>query len=701
VRVRSLLAYVALRPGDLVSRAELAAALWPESDEGTTRQRLRNTVWKLRLALRPFISPLPVSVTEDSVAFTWPRDSVDVNRFKHLITTSGGDQDALREAIDLYDGDLLADVDDEWVSHDRYHCQALFLRAIKQLVGALISGGAGATAMQYAVRGVNMDPTDEELSYAFMQAAVLAGQPAAALAQYDTFARALKSDVGIAPAPHVRALSEEIGHSLRDRARTYTNDLLLPIDQLGKERDRTRLTGRTIERQQLLEAVRRTQEGHGTAIVITGAAGVGKTALAEAIVRDVHEKGIQVYKARCSDIANPPPYHVVVEALWPELSMASVEQSPVLTALLPTLLPRANRRRTDLLGAESFDAALISESLLRVLPSLDDPPVLLMFDDVHRADHATWVWLMSLLRRLTNFHVCMILTARTGETDDQDQLVSQLISAGAEAISLEPFGPDQIRTLISTVLETPRSLVSLCRAISRYIGGNPLQILEAIRLLKGRGLLRLSGGTWTMETRAPEMLAALATSHVNTLVKGRLVLLPDATRNVLSAAAVFGMEITSEQLRGLSGLSHRRFLIHVERLISQRLLICETNGVLRFPHEEIRNAVLDRVSFVRRRLLHVRAAQLLAQAKSARPEDLWWHYEGAGDSIGALSAATNAGDSSYALGEHASAIGWYDRALAILSGNDMVDDPRARLTLELKLEAALSQHGDRPRLDVQ
>jgi DNA-binding SARP family transcriptional activator/tetratricopeptide (TPR) repeat protein len=694
-KARSLLAYGALRPGHPISRDELMAALWPNSDEYIARPRLRKMIWKLRSLLHSAEPSLTIRTTQSTLSVECAADAVDAVKFERLATSSGGDQSVLREAVDLYRGDLLPDMDDEWIENRRFHLQAMFLRTIKRFLGQLVAQGTGTVALAYARRAVDVDRTDEEIAYIFMQAAVLAGEASVALAQYDVLTRALIGDMGISPSARITELFDRIRTTISsEQSSEKVVGLGIPPVDSSLLTEASTLSGRSVECQRLLNAMNRARSGHSAAIVITGPAGMGKTCLADALIVEARLAGMPAYKGRCSHVPNPPPYHPIVEALWAEISKSSVEHAPVLSSLLSTLVPtkrKARRRSTGTIA--TLDSALINESLLRALPAADDLPILLVFDDVHRADHATWAWLNCLLLRLADFRLCFVLTARTGETEDQNQRVAHLAVSGAEILALDPLDEESVKALISATLDAPQVPSNLWRKIVRHVGGNPLEILEAIRLLKERGLLRRSGETWILDSQVSEVLTMRAASRIKTLIKQRIALLPGTTRDVLSAAAVLGMEMSPEHLRRLLKLPERRFLSHLDRLIWHRLLLTRGSTIVRFSHEEIRNVVLEQITLVRRRWLHARAARLLSQAQSAKPEDLYWHYHGAGYLNEALSAATDAGDRSYMVGEHEAAVAWYERALASLDPD--VSNPRIRLTLQLKLEAALNQHGDR------
>src|SRR6476620_7320382 len=48
--------------------------------------------------------------------------------------------------------------------------------------------------------------------------------------------------------------------------------------------------------------------GHGGLVLIGGEAGIGKTALAEALCREAVEQGVLVLVGRCYDLTEMPPY---------------------------------------------------------------------------------------------------------------------------------------------------------------------------------------------------------------------------------------------------------------------------------------------------------------------------------------------------------------------------------------------------------
>ncbi len=119
-----VLAYLLLHRSSAVSREYLAFLLYPDDDEGSARAKLRATLSELAKVL-----PQPVEryVTIDTDKVAWnPAASVwiDVEAFEQ----DAGDPNRLAEAIDLYRGDLLPEVYDEWLDVIRERLRDAYLR---------------------------------------------------------------------------------------------------------------------------------------------------------------------------------------------------------------------------------------------------------------------------------------------------------------------------------------------------------------------------------------------------------------------------------------------------------------------------------------------------------------------------------------------------------------------------------------------
>src|SRR5438128_768814 len=73
------------------------------------------------------------------------------------------------------------------------------------------------------------------------------------------------------------------------------------------------LVGRDRERGILRRLLNASLAGHGSLVLIGGEAGIGKTALAEALCQEARQQGALVLVGRCYDLTETPPYGPWVE----------------------------------------------------------------------------------------------------------------------------------------------------------------------------------------------------------------------------------------------------------------------------------------------------------------------------------------------------------------------------------------------------
>jgi hypothetical protein len=151
------------------------------------------------------------------------------------------------------------------------------------------------------------------------------------------------------------------------------------------------------ELEQLRSAAARALAGTFTIALVTGATGVGKTRLVEALAAELE---MPVAKNRCSDLESGFPYLA--------LSLAVREELPDLAANglpgLESLLQRAERGEP----IDEYARLRVMESLAAALPGR--PAFLLLLDDVQWADPETVTTLSYLQRRCPQAKVLVVLT---------------------------------------------------------------------------------------------------------------------------------------------------------------------------------------------------------------------------------------------------------------------------------------------------
>ncbi|MCH7587434.1 MAG: hypothetical protein IIC78_05290 [Chloroflexi bacterium] len=116
-RLQSLIAYLILHPDAPQSRQHIAFLFWPDSTEAQARTNLRGLLHRIRQAL-PSAGDF---IASDQSTIHWLQDApyrVDMLEFERSLDEAQS-LPALREAVDLYRGELLPGLYDAWVLAER------------------------------------------------------------------------------------------------------------------------------------------------------------------------------------------------------------------------------------------------------------------------------------------------------------------------------------------------------------------------------------------------------------------------------------------------------------------------------------------------------------------------------------------------------------------------------------------------------
>ena len=211
---QALLAYLAMKPSQHVSREKLAGLLWSSTGPDQARQSLRQTLSTIRKELSQ-IAPKQKTLIEESDLLSLDRSvSCDVPEFESLIAS--GSEAALKQAIDLYRGDFLdgfainEERFDQFVVGERDRLHRLAIRAHAQLVELQGRRGALDEAIGTAQRSLRLDILQEPMHRMLMRLYLESGDVVEALQQYETCLKVLKRELRIEPDSETQALQREI-----------------------------------------------------------------------------------------------------------------------------------------------------------------------------------------------------------------------------------------------------------------------------------------------------------------------------------------------------------------------------------------------------------------------------------------------------------------------------------------------------------
>jgi len=209
VKLRALIAYLALHRDQPVKRETLAGRLWGDSSDGQARQSLRQALHSLRRSLGDSASA--IDADDETVLLRGAAARVDVALFEEAVK-----EGRLSEAVALYRGDLLvepslrAESFEGWLEQERTRLRDLACAALEAYIESLLRAGDAGTAVQAGRQIEALDPWRETGTRLLMKAYAQAGRRAEALQHYRAFAETLERELGAQPDAETTRLFEEM-----------------------------------------------------------------------------------------------------------------------------------------------------------------------------------------------------------------------------------------------------------------------------------------------------------------------------------------------------------------------------------------------------------------------------------------------------------------------------------------------------------
>lgn len=207
-RARALLGWLALHPG-LHPRSRVASRFWPDVLEQSARANLRTTLTTLRRELGSQAADCIMASRERIGIEGRPGLSIDVREFDRLVAEGSAEQ-----ALALYRGELLTDLDDDWVLEERQLHRDRVAAVLGALGAACEEAGDNRRAVAYAREQLALDPLSEGTARVLIARLARAGDRASAIAVSLALRESLRRELGVAPPPETRALVEEIRNEL-------------------------------------------------------------------------------------------------------------------------------------------------------------------------------------------------------------------------------------------------------------------------------------------------------------------------------------------------------------------------------------------------------------------------------------------------------------------------------------------------------
>ena len=732
-KAQALLLYLAVE-GGLHPRGKLAALLWSNSEASDARRTLRNALGLLRSLLADSDSapaqhthllsqgeliglnpqaPLELDLAVVQQAYTAaqrfstlpsePQRAALVTQVQQALALVRGpflDGFWLREEVPF----------DAWIQQQQQQWQVRVQLLCDRLSSWQEAGGEQEQAIAALARWLALDPLQEEAYRRLMRVHLAQGDATAALQVYATCRARLADELQVEPSAETVALAAHIRTTEAHRQGSSLSHSAMAESRPPSELV-TPLVGRAAAFSQLVARYQQARQSQAQAVLVVGEAGIGKTRLAMEFVAWVKAQGADVLSGQAFEMGGRLPYQPLVEALRPRLEEENAPEDllddPWL-AELARILPELRVRYPDLPAPTEDELTArmrLFEAVARLLDALAQrAPLVLLLDDLHWMDVAS-LDLVRYLARSWKGHGARVLllgTVRSEGLEPKSQLSAQLADLGRDLpltqVPLQLLSQAETFQLIEAIAgegdhgmvlpstaraspEREAPLVALGDFLFAQTGGQPLYLLETLKLLRERELLvpRLDAdGTWSLEPSVDMATAvvqersrrALLPPSVRALIQARLAKLAPAARQLVRASAVLGTQATAQRLWQVAELGVQAGVESLEEAVSSGILREEEAGVGRlggyhFAHDLIRDVVYTELGEARRQVLHQRALARLS-SEGAPAAELAYHARSSGEVEAAYRSSVQAGVETVAVFAVEDAIGHYEQARALL-----------------------------------
>jgi DNA-binding SARP family transcriptional activator/tetratricopeptide (TPR) repeat protein len=690
-RVQGLLVYLALTNQQPHARDVLAALFWPEKPDAVAKQNLRQSLYHLRQMLGE-TDPQGESyllVTRSTVQFNSASDhSLDVTAFLTCLESAQPEQ-----AATLYRGDLLPGFTcdslpfEEWLRVERERLHRLALDALFELTARSLAGADYHMAQSLARRQLALEPWREEAHRQLMLALALRGERSAALAQYAACRVVLEQELGAEPSAETEALAAQIRDQQLERK---------PAHPIERRRLTTPFVGRKSEHRALVRAYQQAGRVGAQVVALLGAAGIGKTRLAQNFLDWAAAQGADILRGRAFETSGRLSYQPLTQVLRQRLERENAPEdllSDLWLTQLTRILPELRDRYPDLpqpTQEESTARQHLFEAITRLGQALAErAPLVIIIDDWHWADSASLDALHYAALRWSEERapILVLLTLRQEALMESPGLQTWLTRLKHDVpclqLDLAALSGAETEQLVRALLkpeegagvEKPSQLTRFSRWLFEETDGQPFFLVETLKALVEEGLLQpdTASKAWLADWPKLDEQALESASRVwprvRELIQAWLDRISAPAGELLTAAAVLGQEASFDRLCRIAGLEEVQALTALDELLARQLLLEADEAspepgrdpVYSFSHHKLGEIVYAEAGAARRRMLHRRALEAL-QATAAPAAELAHHALNAGLWVEAIQYSIAAGNEAMHLFAVRVAITHYETA---------------------------------------
>lgn len=660
-KAASLFGYLVLNQGKALHREFLANLFWPDRPEENARRSLHTALWQIRNSLKAGQVPVEEYLVTSNNTVTWIEQSddwLDVEVFKNSYNSP--DIQVRKNAVQLYQGRLLAHLNDDWCIEECTRLEIYYLEALKSLIENSLATEDFSGAVESARQMIAVDPLNEDANRGMIYALYQLGNRSGVTQHYKTFSSLLKAELGILPSEDTCRLYQQIidGQIPQVSERAAITQLNSASAQPGLQPDGPETApvspvspnldlferGIFASRKQEMQALNEWWSNQPEIVAqVKGGQGSGKTRLMQEFSTALKSQGALIGWGRCMTFSQALPYQVISDVIHSLLACtpnAVREKIPgQVTRNLLSLYPELE----DVLDPPLF---VLGETAVQMHPFnafaglltylAQFFPILLVIDDMNWADNSTQQMLEYLIRDLKNGQAngrraIRILTASISDVDHPGYIVTMNAQLRRDSLlrefALQDLDYEAILHWLTCWCGSVGQTDVLAKHLYRQTGGNPFFIIETMKAVLQSGDLRMTSKGW--EGAALDLGLFPVAGSIRALIENRMNGLNPFARQLLLAASLVGFSFSFSALREAFDVSEETLLQALDELFRVHLIQeSQQSGCsayeFTFTHQLVRMAVYNQVdrthrAIFRHRLhLQVETASLVSKPEYSK-----------------------------------------------------------------------------------
>lgn len=646
-----------------ISREEAINILWAESDETLAKKNLRDALYKIR---KLFGEDIFLSTKKSMIFINTSLINLDVDNITQ------------NNIAELYKGDFLANLlikdcfeFEYWVLNKREEYKNLYIKKIGNLLNEMVNIRDFNRVQFYSDILILNDPYNEKTYREIMKIYTLNGDYNKAIKVYSDLCKTLKEELDIEPEKSTKNMYMEI--------------LKLKNMESQDDNNSNYFYGRFDEIYNVTNAISNFYNNKSMSIVISGEAGIGKTALINKITNLVDTKKFILLTSTCYNAEREfflKPWHSIFKILGEYVKKEKIKvptsAEQIISYIFPYFNTEINETKFD--SVERIDTTryrIANEAIVDLFTRISlNKKLIFVFDDIQWMDDMSKLLLNSIMYKLGNTNVLLIATYRNDYEDSVAKFTVPLISKGfITEIKLNRFTKDEVREIINHNLPDIKDVNSTLDRVYTDTEGNALFLTELIKTIREKG--------YTSE------LSLKATN----IIKSRIIDLTKSEITVLNAISIFFDKTDIENIKYLINMDELEIYDIIEKLQSKYLInetITETKIYYSFTHQKIRDYVYEMQSFGKRQVLHKKIAHRIEEKyktnnDSSLYSNIIYHYERSGDKYSTLKYKTEYFKEFYTIYNETYPIISFD--LKFDSSNQILSDEKSLIYLYNEIES--------------